>query len=455
MNGAEDITVQQRWLNFQAVCAVEAGAVAPELVVARSYSPYDVIRRELRIPQMVQPPKILLSGLMGSGKSTELLKLARDLSDKFVVYMDIDRVLTKVFGDAEAINRIESWEIAFLLGIQTFANAQSSLGTEVVADDLLEDLEQAWKKATRTEDPAPLRLLPLAKALANGASVLMAVSAAPVAATVMTVGTQVAEAIATLGVKVGLKHGERLGAQSEEVTTMLRAVNRVFNVIATKHKQVVVILDGLDRVQNDERIKTLFVESDLMAKLDAAVVLCAPFAPHGHGGVAAIRGFRVHRLLCEPVVDPKTISPTIIANSTGINVLRNVYLTRAKSVGLNGGIPDSLLDRLALNSGGRLRDFVKLLNEIASEAYHANVKVVDEDLVDRVLTAHRKNVEESLFKEDYELLGKIMLDPLHELLDRDRAAGLLRDQKLMVYPNESEWFFPHPMLSRKLSQRQL
>lgn len=51
---------------------------------------------------------------------------------------------------------------------------------------------------------------------------------------------------------------------------------------------------------------------------------------------------------------------------------------------------------------------------------------------------------------DIDQLLEIAKDPDHRLPDGDIARELLTYGRLLPYPNESEWFYPHPLLTLSL-----
>jgi hypothetical protein len=46
-----------------------------------------------------------------------------------------------------------------------------------------------------------------------------------------------------------------------------------------------------------------------------------------------------------------------------------------------------------------------------------------------------------------------MADPAHLLPDEESVEDLLDSFYLLPYPNESEWYYPHPLLTMHLVKR--
>jgi hypothetical protein len=56
-------------------------------------------------------------------------------------------------------------------------------------------------------------------------------------------------------------------------------------------------------------------------------------------------------------------------------------------------------------------------------------------------------MEAGLDRGHIEILASVAKDPEHLLPDDERVDELLDQWSLLPYPNESEWYFPHPLLT--------
>ncbi|MFT3776198.1 MAG: hypothetical protein QM820_63450 [Minicystis sp.] len=62
--------------------------------------------------------RVLVTGTTGTGKSTELLRIAEARSSEdFVVVLDLQKHFSEVVGDEQALRNISSWEVIFLAGL--------------------------------------------------------------------------------------------------------------------------------------------------------------------------------------------------------------------------------------------------------------------------------------------------------------------------------------------------
>jgi hypothetical protein len=273
-----------------------------------------------------------------------------------------------------------------------------------------------------------------------------AASASAMAGAVAAEGFKALSAIAS-GSKWTIPFGRTgtkpLDDQSEIMETLIDKINLLFGTFQQWNRRVLLIIDGLDRVVDDERAKALFLHSQMISRLDCALVVCAPFVLRNNKVVTEIRRFQVLTLHNAPVLDhenPKNYGP-------GVPFMGEVFRSRVQDLGAEAFIPQPLLDKLAYYSGGRLRDFVKSIKRLAGYGWDDNVSVVTAKHVDRVIKEERRLVEMAMFREDIDLLETIAKDPLHRLPNGDRSRELLTYGRLLPYPNESEWFYPHPLLT--------
>jgi hypothetical protein len=109
-------------------------------------------------------------------------------------------------------------------------------------------------------------------------------------------------------------------------------------------------------------------------------------------------------------------------------------------------VPRVLLNELAYRSGGRARDFVRLVRDLAEEAWQEDVDTATEHTVGKVLDALRRHYEMGLHAGHIDLLKKIADDPEHRLPEDPLAQELLGYGTLLAYANESEWYSTHPLL---------
>ncbi|EPX61001.1 hypothetical protein D187_001653 [Cystobacter fuscus DSM 2262] len=101
-------------------------------------------------------PRILLMGTVGTGKTTELMRVAEEREQReLVVFLDLERHFANVVKDPNALYRIQAWEVCFLAGLALVFRFKERLGTEL-DPEMVKQLGQAWQGlAEATKTPAP------------------------------------------------------------------------------------------------------------------------------------------------------------------------------------------------------------------------------------------------------------------------------------------------------------
>lgn len=392
--------------------------------------------------------RILVTGTIGTGKTTELLRVAEARANhEFVVFLDLARHFERL-GRIEGLQHVSQWEVCFLIGLTLYRTAEEQLGFPFPRD-MLKDLESAWTALARTSGtPAPtqLDLGKLGKAIVTAGA---AIVGGPAGAVVGTGLGTAAEALrATWNLPMGAS-SKRIPDDDEQVKTMLHTVNRVIAEVQTRHRPVLLVIDGLDRIREIERARELFVESDVLARLACRVVISGPFALRHHPEASAVPRFQFKLLVNEPVLDqhePGKPGP-------GLPFFTELFLRRTQDLGGVALIPQPLLDYLAFYSGGRARDFVKMIRALAQEAWKADVDAATEEIADSVIDQERRLLETGMHRGHIDVLEAVMRDPDHRLPKDNLVWELLTLSRLLPYPDHSEWYYPHPLLTRHLLSR--
>jgi hypothetical protein len=416
----------------------------------RPHSPIERIIRRLDLP--FADPRILLAGTVGTGKSTELLRLREARADKdFVLLLDLHRQFASVMRDGEAIQRVQAWEVVFLVGLAVLGAARETLPYPV-PPQYVDDLKRAWEhvaEATDTPKATEIDLGKVASGMVTAGSVLvpllgLSAPAAIGAAAAVGGAKAIVEGIRSM-VPIG-RSGRTLPDQDDAMQTLLGAVNNLVSHVQHNHRRIVLIVDGLDRIRDEDRALSLFLGSELLGQIACPTVICAPFALRSAPVAAAIPRFDTFVLANEPVIDKA--SPD--RSGPGVPFFAEMYRLRTQDLAAQGVIDEALLERLAYVSGGRARDFVKLVRGVAERAYTADVDAATREIVEDTIDEARRDRERGLDVGHLGVLRAVMADAQRQLPEDARARKLLEWGHLLPYPNESEWYYPHPLLTLHL-----
>lgn len=428
----------------------ERAADDPALRVDRPTSPATDIIKTLDRPR--RTPRVLVTGTVGTGKTTELLRVAEARKGKeIVVFLDLERHFSEVIRDAAALQRITPWEVCFLAGLGLIAAYREQCALSF-PDAHLSNFAGAWADAAKRSDTpraADVDVGTLTKSLIQLAAGGAALAAGPGAAVaVSSVGGLLANVFGALKLNVPVGRSKHdLSDQEREAQTMRDCVNVLVGIAQSQARRVLFVIDGLDRVRDIDRAKALFVDSQMIAELACPVVVCGPFALRHHPATAAVRGFSdVLVLVNEPVL--LQTDPTKYGN--GVLFFCQLFQRRIADLGPSELIPKPLLEELAYRSGGRARDFVRLIRVVADEVLGSNATVATSDIVAKALDKVRRQRETGLHKGHLRLLEEVAADPEHRLPEGALAQELLSYGTLLPYPNESEWYYPHPLLTMHL-----
>lgn len=414
----------------------------------RPHSPAKKILEELDRP--FGTPRILLTGTVGTGKTTELLSIAEEREEReLVVFLDLARHFAEVVKDPHALDRIHAWEVCFLAGLGLVARFQQRLKLEL-DPEMVKQLGRAWQGlAEATGAPTPqLDMGAFAKdALDLGATLATTGLEAAGLGLGLRAAKIVAGAVKTWTLPLG-RSEKSLPDQDRQVQELLGAVNLLVGEVQAKHRKVLFVIDGLDRIRDVDRAKSLFVESQLLSQIACPVVVCGPFALRHHLAAAGVRGFKTAALVNEPVLDHER--PEL--PGSGVAFFREMYAQRVKDLGApaQGLISPELLGELAYRSGGRARDFVRFIRSLAEVGWDQDAPAAAAESVRQVLNEWRLRQETGLHKGHIQLLEEVARDPEHRLPANALAYELLNYQHLLPYPNESEWYYPHPLLTMHL-----
>ncbi|MFK7992167.1 MAG: hypothetical protein AB8I08_39475 [Sandaracinaceae bacterium] len=394
-----------------------------------------------RLEMGIGEGKFLLVGTVGTGKSTELLRIAEARQDTdFVVQLDLVEHFEHVVGDLAALQSVESWEVLFLALLAVARKAQLESIENVLGS--LGDFEAAWTRtARRAEVPeAEQTSLDIRKLLSSMAVVGATAKFGPLGGALARGASSAVE----VGWKLPLgKSRKPLDDQEQAVQSLLQAANVILgNIQQQTGRRVLLVLDGLDRIEDKDVARRVFGHSALLSRLECRSVICGPFVLRHSTELTGVRGFDIEVLVNEPVLDfdePEKRGP-------GIVVMQEAFAKRTQD--LDFELDPTILDELAYRSGGRMRDFVKLVRELAAQTLLANATFPRTEHLNEALKRQRLLLEAGLDVSRLDLLREVMGDKQRRLPSGDVVYELLRTSRLLPYPDGSEWYYPHTLLLR-------
>ena len=408
----------------------------------RPWSPRADILRGLDLP-FGEPRRYLFFGTTGTGKSTELLAIAEEQTHKrMVVLFDVHRHFAESVRDPAALQHVQPWEVILLVGMAVYKAAAESFGSTWTTQSIQPMAQAIHSFATDLQGQSDRPAVDLGKLAGTLAVLAGGAVGGPVGASLALL-KPVVDTVRwnfTLG-----RRKDRPTDQDPRVVDLQNAVNALIGTVQKEHHDLVLVVDGLDRIAESETTRNLFVESALLASLGCRTIVAGPVLLWTGSLAAQVRGFYPKILANAPVLDETHPAQP----GQGIAFLLDLYERRVRD--LEGAAMDEKhLRKLAYYSGGRSRDFVRFLRMVAERAWEGAVTRSTDELIDLCIDERRRTLELGLHSGHIDLLRRVADDPRHRLPDDGQTAFLLDQQLLLPYPNESEWYFPHPLLTLKL-----
>lgn len=353
-----------------------------------------------------QPVKILFMGHRGSGKSTELARLASQMGDQFlVVHFHAGQILN--INDLEPVDVILGCALALLK--YAFVNKvdyELALWTEI-EEWLRNEVLRETTKVESAEKSGGLSL----KAFVGHLSAKWNAESA----TRKTVRPRLQSALSDL------------------VVRMNQVIDHIRSVLG---KPPLLLVEDLDKTGLGQAKKVFFEEGHVLRLLDCAVVYTFPIALRYSNDFAQIRhNFEDDFKLPNVKIRYRDGTPC----KSGLASLRELALRRADESLFASGALERAIDW----SGGLMIDFVRLLQDSFLRAIVEKRGQITDAMVDAVAAEIRNDFRAALRSEHYEALRRCSLS--HRVINEVTVQEALHNLSLLEYKNTDEWCDVHPI----------
>jgi hypothetical protein len=380
----------------------------------------------------------LLAGCPGTGKSTELLRLARArTAQDFVVLVDLEAHLRTVAHDPDAIDRLAPWELAVLMALALERAARTAFG------DRWPGKEMAWiDKAMRVagfRGTTPWPMLASSVELWSHRT-----QPGPLSSELAHHGPAPFDVF--WDAPVG--HDGAVDDRDRWVHDVLEGVNRLIRRIAQlARRRVLVIVDGLDHAAGPDLHPRMVRYGQLMARLGAHIVMAVPYSVWSVA--ASLDRVRVRmQPMFPPQVHTRTEPPTL---GPGVSFLGQLFAQRTR--GLAGDTPllaPAQLSEPAYYSGGLLNQFVAMIREVAALTSASGRLWADDASVALVIEEQRGRLAAGLSTAELNLLADVVEDPFGAQGNNTIAQPLYATGRLLPVAGTPPWHMPHPLLWQAL-----
>ncbi|MFO7565445.1 MAG: hypothetical protein R6X02_22580 [Enhygromyxa sp.] len=380
--------------------------------------------------------KWVITGSVGCGKSSELVKLAELLRDDYaVVPLDLPNSVARV-------DMLQPAEILFLIGAATVKAARELWGHEIAVASQ-DRLIKAFSGLVSDRD------LDL-HSVFEGVALFLGDLIVPGAGKVAAAATQSAELArqrrrpSALGGKTRpLQEGE------PDLQRLLEALDLILQEVRGSYRAPVILVDGLDKLLELSKIRDLFVATRTLCEPACVIVYTGPItlmlAPEWKTTGDHFRRVRLSNLVVRPpcVADVEIPGERIEGDRGRLRDLVRLRLA-TRSLKVAEVFDADSLDLLIDASGGLIRDLVHLVNRAVRCALKRDAGRISIEDVRSARDELRKDMDVSLNTMLREELSHV--ERLGEPSGRPEAHQLLLWGYVLPYTNGRVWFEPHPLV---------
>lgn len=424
----------------------------PNLYVPRPDPPITALRKAWAFgPAHAQ--HCLLVGALGSGKSTELAQLAREIAQQ------PDPPLVSLLGLQRQLDpgQITAAQVLFLLGVASLALAPTRAPADITRDLATAYTDIVEGSGSSKPDVGELvaRVAVLAGGLANA-------SGHPfVSALAAGVG----------GLAKGVKpprlplpgRGLRLSANQTPVTNLAEAVAEAMTWTRTQYANtpLAFFVDGLDKLDPGS-VDEIF-GAGVLSLSPCPVVYAAPLALRytiksmglePHYSFLTVHNFQVFDELHHDRRNPG-----------GVRAMRELVGKRleaaqldASTIFADGLCEHGLVDDAIEMSGGVSQTLLGLLDSALRSAViqmqsSSSEALIDRPILDAAIESARKALALRVRPSQLDILRRVR--DTAQRPEGDTADELLYYNVVLAYPNDPAWFRPSPLLRRYLSSTEV
>lgn len=379
--------------------------------VNRMHSPISKLAQMIRVDK--RHSKILFTGHRGSGKTTELFRLRFDLEkDYFVVYYSMK--------DNFEISDITYTEVLLSIGFNLYdAAIKQGIKIEV---DIINDLED-WMTETTEISSEEIK-----KGLSKEAGLS-------------------AYFFKILG-KIQNEASTRVELRKKiepKTSDLIARINTLITDISIKSgKEIIILIDDLDKPDLEIAENIFYKHSASLTRSQCKIIYTIPISL-----IYSNEYKQIQHNFDKPVV------LTMIKTHTKEGDLYQEGITELKKIiGMRMSldlIDAKALENLIFNTGGVIRDLLRLTADCCISAMVERKKKIDETIVESAVIGLRNDYSRMLTLEEYEKLQEVHA---HKYSAKDLILlDLLHNLGVLYYMNDEDWYDVHPVVVRLLKNQ--
>jgi hypothetical protein len=394
--------------------------------------------------EQADPVKILFAGHSGSGKSTELFRVKREIKNLY-------HVVIKRIGDRYSLPTIDYRQLLFFCA-SVFVEVGMEQNAVIAGRDEAKQVLDWFDEISREEVESGGQQI----AIEAGAKVgFFTAFFAKFSGKIYSGGETKETAVKYIE--------SRLDQLRLNMRILVQAIEKKLD-----GRKLLLILEDLDKIEDRDQSTKLFFEHRLqLLDIPCPVIFTFPIGLW-YEQDASVQSYPIRHLLPMIPVSPPPASDSEEASARrkveiGRNTLRHLIFQRIDE-SANLIMPEAL-EYLTSFSGGILRDFLYILREAAIEATiknHTHIDLDDVKTVSRLLRSEYANRisppqrpfgETTITLEDInQTLGNVTDWP-KRTADRPAAFRMLLQSLCILEYNGEQWFNLHPAVREYLEIR--
>jgi hypothetical protein len=383
-----------------------------------------------------RPYKATVAGQVGSGKSTELMRLAEELAeDFFVVWFDAATVLSGEKSDP----------LDVLLGLGVSAHLAAQMTGLDPPDELAGKLVESFARFAQLHEDRKRFLLNMETLVSQTAPSVITGSESWTSTPALTEAK-----FSPLRFDLDLSDDsvEKSPPNPREV---VKALNEIVDFAQWESKRpMLIITDGLDKV-SAARAHQMFAESALLAEPACALIYATPIEFYYRLMAGQAGGFFDEcMMLPNPPVHLRPCGKEREMNERGISVMRRIIARRleAKGLSVDEVISSDALTLLARMSGGVMRELIRYFRDSITTAQLLGKSRIDEDVASEVIGNRRHEMIARLKASHRDAIRRILMNGY---FSGGEAASIedeiLRNLYVLSYQDENGyWLDAHPII---------
>lgn len=352
--------------------------------------------------------KTLFTGTRGSGKTTELYRLAANLSaNHLVVFMQVAELLN--LGD------VQYTDLLVLLGLEVSRAAQEAGWPQ--QEEGLSDLLFWYREHLREE-----------------------ILERPEIEAGVEVNAWIARVSGRIRTNAPTRETIRATARAN-LATLLERVNGVLRPLRERlGRRILVIVDGLDRVYDEAQVRSLFLQAgNALLEPECRIIYTVPFALCYSNDFQQVR-HTYTRFYELPNV--RTHAPNGSVHKSGARMLQGALYRRVAPKLLTR----EATRRLISYSGGLMRELIYLGRSSLTHALtsHGEQGPIQVDDVEYAAQQMRNSFRGILGRAHYDELARILRG--ERFVNNETALQLIHNLSLLKYDGEGAWWRVNPLV---------